>query len=67
MKAVKAKTVKTEMASVEMVNLPEPKKTTAKAVASKVDTKVFRHDVANSASSTLVKPTKIPAEKVASK
>ena len=67
MNAVKSKTVKTEMASVEAVNLPEPKKTTAKSVASKVDTKVAKQDAPDAASSTLVNPTKITAEKVVSK
>jgi hypothetical protein len=67
MKAVTAKTVKTEMASVETANLAKPEKTATKAATSKVETKVAKQDVGNAASSIPVKPTKTAVEKVAAK
>jgi hypothetical protein len=66
MKAVTAKTVKTEMASGEVVNLPKPNKTAVKAVKNKIDTKINSQDVARVSASTTAKPAKITADKLAS-
>jgi hypothetical protein len=67
MKAVMAKTAKTEMAGAGPVNLSNPKKAVVKSVASKVDTKPALQDRVKADASKPAKPIKTTIEKVAAK
>ena len=67
MKAVTAKTVKTEIANVDTANLPKPKKMAVKTVASKVQTGIASQETTKPVSPEAAKIAKIAAEKVSSK